>query len=220
MAQMSREETSKSEKYILENFAHETADLAAVRERLIADGKFGINVSAGEGSLLRFLVGVIQPKLIVEVGTLYGYSTLWMAQALPADGRILTLEYSAEHFSRAREHFAKSSLASKIEIRHGDAKELLKGINAQPDLVFIDADKPGYRHYLDWALSAVRVGGVIIGDNTFLFGHMIGEDRGDKTSPAAIESMRYFNTTLAHAKNFRAAMIPTYEGMTVAQRLN
>ncbi len=217
---MSREESTKTEDYIIEHFAKEDADLVRVRERLLADNKFGVNVSAAEGKFLQFLVGVVSPKLVVEVGTLYGYSTLWMAKALSNESRIISIEHNKEHYERAREHAAASNVAHKIDIRHGDARALLPTLGVTPDMVFIDADKPGYRHYLDWAMQTVRIGGVIIGDNTFLFGHMLGEDRGQKTSPAAIESMRYFNMTLAMAPNFRAIMLPTYEGMTLAQRLS
>jgi len=216
---MSREELSKSENYIIRNFIREDADLGRVHERLLADSKYGINVSPGEGKLLQVLVGIISPKVIVEIGTLYGYSTLWMAKALPEGGKIISIEYNKNHYDRALEHFEGSDVAGKIELKHGDAKEILKTLDVTPDFVFIDADKPGYKHYLDWAMKTVRVGGVILGDNTFLFGHMTGEDRGQSTSPAAFESMKYFNETLAKAANFRAAMIPTYEGMTIAQRL-
>jgi predicted O-methyltransferase YrrM len=216
---MSREELSKSEKYIIQHFAHEDQDLVRVHQKLVSDNKYGINVSPAEGKLLQVLVGIIQPKIIVEVGTLYGYSTLWMAKALPAGGKIISLEHSQDHYGRALEHFKKSEVADKIILHLGDAREILPTLNVTPDLVFIDADKPGYRHYLDWAMTNVRVGGVILGDNTFLFGHMTGEDRGQKTSAAAIDSMKYFNETLATAENYRAAMIPTFEGMTIAQRL-
>jgi predicted O-methyltransferase YrrM len=216
---MSRESLSKSEIYIHQHFAIEDADLLRVREALIADKKFGINVSAPEGKILQFLVGLIQPKVVVEVGVLYGYSTLWMAKAVPVGGRLIAIEYNAENYQRAKDLISASNVRDKIDLRHGNALEVLPQLNVQPDLVFIDADKVNYRHYLDWAMKNVKVGGVIIGDNTFLFGHMIGEDRGERTSPTAIESMRYFNETLALAQNFRAIMLPTYEGMTLAQRI-
>ena len=197
----------------------EDQDLRAVREALIEDGKFGINVGGAEGRFLQFLVGVSRAKVVVEVGVLYGYSTLWMAKALPSDGRIYAIERDEINFKRAQQLISKSEVGDKIELLQGDAREVLTQLQVQPDLVFIDADKLNYRHYLEWAMKAVPVGGVIVGDNTFLFGHMIGEDRGEKVSPTAFESMKYFNTTLAQASNFRAVMIPTYEGMTLAQRI-
>lgn len=216
---MSRETLSKSERYIVDTFVREDQDLRAVREALIEDGKFGINVGGAEGRFLQFLVGVSRAKVVVEVGVLYGYSTLWMAKALPSDGRIYAIERDEINFKRAQQLISKSEVGDKIELLQGDAREVLTQLQVQPDLVFIDADKLNYRHYLEWAMKAVPVGGVIVGDNTFLFGHMIGEDRGEKVSPTAFESMKYFNTTLAQASNFRAVMIPTYEGMTLAQRI-
>jgi len=216
---MSRDAYSKIESYITQHFANEDQDLQKIAARLKADEKFGINVSAAEGKLLQWLVGVLNPKLIVEIGTLYGYSTIWMARALAPESRIISLEYNPDHAHIARDHVHSAGLSSRIEIKHGDAKEILKTLDVTPDLVFIDADKPGYKTYLDWAMKAVRVGGVIIGDNTFLFGHLIGEDRGRRSSPAAVESMKAFNETLAHAKNFRSTILPTYDGMTVAHRL-
>lgn len=217
---MSRDSYTKSEAYIVEHFAREDDILKAVSSRLHEDGKYGINVSPVEGKLLQWLVGLVAPKLVVEIGTLYGYSTLWMARALSPSAKIISLEFDPKHAEIAREHVRMAKLDNRIEIRQGDAKEIIKSLNVTPDMVFIDADKPGYKSYLEWAMGAVRVGGVIIGDNTFLFGHLIGEDRGERTSDAALASMRAFNETLAKSPNFRSTMIPTYEGMTVAQRLS
>lgn len=216
---MSRENLSKSEKYIHETFVREDEDLVRVREALVAGNAYGINVSPAEGQLLQFLVGATKAKLIVEVGVLYGYSTQWMAKALPEDGQIIGVEFNEENYRKAKELVDSSNVKKKIKLIHGDARTILAELDVEPDLVFIDADKVNYRHYLDWAMKQVKVGGVIIGDNTFLFGHMIGEDRGERTSPEAFKSMTYFNKTLANAENFRAIQIPTYEGMTLAQRL-
>ena len=217
---MSRESYSKSESYIVQNFAAEDAILKAVAERLRKDGKYGINVSPVEGKLLQWLVGLVAPKFVVEIGALYGYSTIWMARASPPQSKMISIEFDPKHAEIAREHVRMSGLDDRVEVRQGDAKTITKKLDIRPDMVFIDADKPGYKQYLDWAMAAIRVGGLIIGDNTFLFGHLIGEDRGEKTSVAAIESMRAFNETLAQSQNFRSTMIPTYEGMTVAQRIS
>lgn len=216
---MSRESLSKSENYIHATFVQEDTDLLRIRQALIEDKKFGINVSGVEGKFLQFLIGLVQPRVVVEVGVLYGYSTLWMAKALPSESLLYAIEYDEKNYLRAKNLIEESNVEQRIRLIHGDAREVLPTLNVTPDFVFIDADKVNYRHYLDWAMSAIRVGGVIVGDNTFLFGHMIGEDRGERTSPTAIESMKYFNNTLASSPNFRSIIIPTYEGMTLAQRL-
>lgn len=226
---MSRDTNSKVEAYINSTFAHEDKHLKNIAEALRKDDKFGINVGAGEGQFLQFLIGLVKPKLAIEIGMLYGYSTLWMARALSEGAKLISIEVDVDNYKKAKELISQdTSVGSRLDFRNGNGLDVLaqisKEISAQklprPDFIFVDADKANYRNYLDWAMEHIRVGGVIVGDNTFLFGHMIGEDRGEKTSVAALESMRYFNETLANAKNFRATIIPTYEGMTVAHRLS
>jgi predicted O-methyltransferase YrrM len=225
---MARENLSLSEQYIQKTFVKEDTELKAIVAELKSSNAFGINVGAHEGQLLQFIVGLMNPKLIIEVGMLYGYSALWLSRALATGGKIISIEKSIENFKKASALLKNVKTADSIELRNADAREELLKISEEiardtlpkPDVVFIDADKANYRHYLDWAMQEVRVGGIIIGDNTFLFGHMIGEDRGEKTNPAAIESMTYFNETLAASSNFRSIMIPTYEGITLAQKLS
>lgn len=210
--------TSLSEKYINRLFAQETEDLKAVRTALMEDDKYGINVGAYEGKLLKFLLKLIQAKTVVEIGTLYGYSTLWMAQALPQDGKIISIEKNEAHHNRAMSLIAASKHTEKVELHCGDALNILEGLKVKPDAIFIDADKGNYKNYLNWAMENVRSGGLIIGDNTFLFGHMIGEDRGERASQKAIEAMTAFNETLANSEDFVSVMIPTHEGMTLAMK--
>jgi predicted O-methyltransferase YrrM len=217
---MSRETLSLSEQYIQKHFCREDEDLVRVRERLIADGKFGINVGSSEGKFLQFLVGLTRPKRIVEIGVLYGYSTLWMAKALDPDGQIVAIEKDEKNFKVAQELIGQSQVCDRVILRQGDAREILKDLDFKPDFIFIDADKGGYREYLDWAMAQVQVGGLIVGDNTFLFGHIIGEDRGERASAAALAAMTYFNETLARSPHFRAVMVPSHEGITLAQRLS
>ncbi len=143
---MSRENLSKSENYILNTFVREDAALTKVREALIADNKFGINVSGVEGKFLQFLVGLIKPKIVVEVGVLYGYSTLWMAGALGPEGRLIAIEKDERNYKKAQELIKNSPVGGKIELICGDAREVLQKLDVKPDMVFIDADKANYRH--------------------------------------------------------------------------
>lgn len=217
---MSRSRHTKAEDYIARLFGRESPHHLAIREALDRDGKEGINVGAAEGAILRFLLGLIKAKTVVEIGTLYGYSTLYIAESLPTGGKVISLEKNAEHHAQAKKLLERTPQANKIDLRQGDALETLKSLgDIQADAIFIDADKPNYANYLEWALKHVRVGGLIIGDNTFLFGHMIGDDRGQSTSASAIASMKTFNESLANNPDFRAVIIPTFEGMTVAERL-
>lgn len=217
---MSRSRHTKSEDYVARLFGRETPNHLKIREALARDGKEGINVGAAEGAILRFLLGLVKAKTVVEIGTLYGYSTLYIAESLPEDGKVISLEKLPEHHAQAKALLGETPYASKIELMLGDALSNLEKLGAlRPDVVFIDADKPNYANYLKWAMEHVRVGGLIIGDNTFLFGHVIGDDRGESTSASALKAMNTFNETLASHPDFRGVILPTYEGMTVAERL-
>lgn len=216
---MARERTTTlSEDYINRLFAKESEAHIKINKALKSDEKYGINVGAYEGKILQFLAQLMQARCIVEIGTLYGYSTLWMAQALPADGRLIAIEKSKAHFEQAKKLLEATEHKNKIELHCGEALEVLKGLKVTPDMVFIDADKANYKNYLDWAIEAVRPGGLIIGDNTFLFGHMIGEDRGERGSSKAIEAMSAFNESIAASDRLVSVMLPTYEGMTLAMK--
>lgn len=218
---MSRGRNTKAQDYITQHFVQESPLHLKIAERLKADSKFGINVAPYEGRLLQFLMQMNGCKKVLEIGTLYGYSTLWMAEALPADGKLVTIEYNPEHFAAAESLLSQSDTWKKIKMLQGPALEKLTEVDFQPDFIFIDADKPNYANYLNWAMEHVAQGGLIVGDNTFLFGHLIGEDRGEgpSGSPAAIKAMSTFNETLAKAKGFRSIMIPTWEGLTIAQKI-
>jgi predicted O-methyltransferase YrrM len=202
-------------------FAEEFDSQKKIRESLRQDGKLGINVSAVEGSLLGFLLQLIQAQTVVEIGTLYGYSTTWIARSLSDRGRVISIEFNPENFEKASDLIENSTFKDRIELLQGDAVQVLKTLRGPFDACFIDANKGGYMEYLKWAMENVRPGGLIVGDNTFLFGHVYGADKPwvDMNS-GPIETMKLFNETLAQSKNFRAVMIPTSEGMTVAQRLS
>ncbi|WP_262057774.1 O-methyltransferase [Streptomyces sp. STR69] len=128
-----------------------------------------IAVSAAAGKLLHLLARIQGAARILEIGTLGGYSTIWLARALPADGRLITLEYSPKHAEVANRNIARAGLDKLVEVRVGPALESLAGLadeNAAPfDLVFIDADKANNPHYVEWALKLSRPGSLIIVDN-------------------------------------------------------
>lgn len=210
-----RQPTSKRDQYINSTFAHEDAHLLEIREALVHAGKSGINIDPYEGQLLGLWVKLIQAKTVVEVGTLYGYSTLWIAKALPSDGKIISIEKDPENHKQAQTLLEKTSQWNQIELRHGDALSVLPELNKTYDMAFIDADKAGYMDYLIWADKHIRPGGLIIGDNTLLFGHVIGEGQGE-ISKEQIETMKKFNDFLSISQRYDSVMIPTYEGMTVA----
>ena len=136
-----------------------------------------IDVSPLQGSLLALLVRLGGARRVLEIGTLGGYSSIWMARALPAEGRLTTLEMEARHAAVARENFAAAGLADRIELRVGPALASLEALGreqAEPfDLVFIDADKSNNANYLAWAMRLSRPGTVIVVDNVVREGRVV-----------------------------------------------
>jgi len=140
---------------------------------------------------------------------------------LPAEGHLYTLEKNPDNHAVASRFFAKSAHRSKISALCGDGADLMKKLVVKGpfDMVFIDANKLAYVDYLNWAEAQVRPGGLIVGDNSFLFGSLWGESRDPDVKPKTIEVMREFNRRLADPKKYNSTLIPTLEGMTVAQKL-
>ncbi|TIV71594.1 MAG: O-methyltransferase, partial [Mesorhizobium sp.] len=155
------------------------AVLTANREQ----GLPAIDVSAAQGKLLSLLVRIGSAKKVLEIGTLGGYSTVWMARALPADGKVVTLELDPHHAKVARWNFERAGVSDKVDLRIGPALQSLAALaneNAGPfDLIFIDADKPNNPNYLDWAMKLARSGTVIVCDNVIRDGAVVDERSGD-----------------------------------------
>jgi predicted O-methyltransferase YrrM len=155
--------------YIADKLLPEDEALTAALQANAAAGLPAIDVSPAQGKLLDLLVRMTGARRVLEIGTLGGYSTICMASALPADGWLLTLEAEPRHAEVAQANLARAGLSGKVEIRVGQGLELLPGVHAagpEPfDLVFIDADKPSNRGYLEWALRLSRPGTVIVVDN-------------------------------------------------------
>ena len=158
-----------------------------VLDQALADSKAGglpaINVAPNQGKLLQLLARMIGARRILEVGTLGGYSTIWLARALPKDGRLISLEYSPVHAEVARANLDRAGLAAMVEVRVGPALDSLPVLAAEKpepfDLVFIDADKENNPGYFAWALKLTRPGGLIIVDNVVRGGSVIKADSQD-----------------------------------------
>ncbi|RSN43325.1 methyltransferase [Streptomyces sp. WAC 04229] len=153
-----------------------------------------VNVTANQGKFLQLLAQIQGARTILEIGTLGGYSTIWMARALPADGRLVTLEYSARHAEIATRNLARAGLDALVDVRVGPALESLPKLadeNPAPfDLVFIDADKGNNPHYLEWALRLTSTGSLVVIDNVVREGRVADpDDTGDdvRGTRAAIE---------------------------------
>lgn len=150
-------------------FGPPDADLEAASQRAAEAGLPSISVSAALGRFLHVLALSCGARRILEVGTLAGYSTIWLARALPADGHLVTLEYDPTHAEVARQNLAAAGLAGQVEVRVGAATDTLRQLTeggAEPfDLVFLDADKAPYAEYLEASLQLARPGTVIVADN-------------------------------------------------------
>src|SRR5689334_25210663 len=135
-----------------------------------------ISITANQGKLLHLLAQIQDARTILEIGTLGGYSTIWLGRALPADGRLVSLEYSAKHAEVATRNIARAGLDKIVEVRVGPALESLPKLadeNPAPfDLVFIDADKANNAHYVEWALRLTRAGSLIVVDNVVRHGRV------------------------------------------------
>lgn len=203
--------------YIRSLFAPETAAQAAARASLTA-AHDQISLDPEEGRLLQVLLRLIDARKVVEIGTLGGCSALWMADALPDGGHIYTIEKDP-----ARAALARSNLAGhgKITLAEGDAADILPRLEVHGpfDAVFIDADKISYTAYLDWTEKHLRRGGLVIGDNTFLFDAVWMDDLPPRVRETARANMRAFNARLADAEKYNGIMLPTAAGMTIAQKL-
>jgi len=204
--------------YIRDLFAPEDDYLQAIRQDLEGN-EFPIQVGSEEGKLLQLLIRMNHVQSILEIGTHGAYSTIWMARALPEDGKIITLENSPSRIERARNNIASSDVAHKITLIEGDAVDTLNAINDTFDLIFIDADKINYANYLDWAETHVKQGGLIIGDNTYLFENVYKDKPDNNVRPAAHRAMKEFNQRLADSTKYCSIMLPTKEGLTIAQKL-
>ncbi len=162
-----------------------------------------------------------QAKRVLEIGTLGGYSTIWLARGLRPDGRIITLESERLHADVARRNFAHAGVNQQVEIRIGPAADSLAALvseGARPfDFIFIDADKPNYPEYLSWALKLSRAGTLIMADNVIRDGAVIEADSGDPK----VQGVRRFNEMVAAEPRLRATALQTvgskgYDGFTIA----
>ena len=205
--------------YMDQIFGREDMFLQSVRESAERDQLSRMQISPHEGRILRFLARAVEAKKIVEIGTLYGYSTLCLAKALPGQGLVWTCDVSAERHQKAQELLGSSPDFGKIRWRTGEALKTLPSLESEGpfDMVFIDADKGAYGEYLAWAERNIRPGGLAAADNTFLFGAVYGEaERDIQTENLPI--MKKFNETLSQSPRWEGAIIPTAEGLTAAVR--
>jgi predicted O-methyltransferase YrrM len=198
------------------------AGLEATLQAAAAAGLPGTHITPVQGKMLSMLALLCGARRILEIGTLAGYSALWLAQALPDDGQVITLDYTPAHVALARANIARAGLSHKIDVREGDAMQVLPKLHqagAEPfDMIFIDPDnKSIYPALLDMVLPLARSGTLIVADNTIKHGKVLNPDNTDPS----VNGIQQFNARLATHPQCTTTILQTvgskgWDGMTLA----
>jgi predicted O-methyltransferase YrrM len=202
-------------RYVAGLFAREIDALRAIRAEHKTHDIPEINVSPEEGAILQLLVRAIGARRVLEVGTLGGYSGVWLALALPPDGRLVTIEGSDKHAAFARRSFERAGVAGRVDLRVGDALDVLKTLTEPFDAVFLDADKAPLPRYFKEADRLLRPGGLLLCDNTFMDGRVVDPE----AQGSDVQGMRQFNSAVANEQRYASAVIPVRDGLLVALKL-
>ncbi len=197
--------------YVCSLFAPEDEFLQRIRNSA-PDAKAQIQLGAEEGKFICLLLQMVAAKTVLEIGTLVGYSTAWIARALPADGKLISIEKSEEHYQIAQSNLGADT---RIELINGAALDILSTFEQPIDACFIDANKTDYPQYFEHADRLLRPGGLIIADNTLLWGEVLP---GNLEPSQMASAMREFNNMAANHDGYDAILLPTVEGMTVARK--
>lgn len=201
--------------YVRRLFAGEDEVLEELRYEISRQDLPEIYISAEVGRLLQVLLAAIGARRVLEIGTLGGYSAIWMARALPPDGRLLTVEREPDRAAFARDFIRRAGLEDVVEVRVGDAREVLRQLVAgdEPpyDAAFIDADKESYVEYLERSLELVRPGGLIIADNAFRDGRVLEEEPDEAT-----RGIQAYNERVAGHERLASTIIPIRDGVVVS----
>ncbi|KAB8038951.1 O-methyltransferase [Silvanigrella paludirubra] len=214
--------SEKISNYAIDTFKPEDSILKEVKDRSAKLNIPLIQVNNMDGLHLELLIRISKAKKIVEVGTLAGYSGICIARGIQNDGILHTIELEQKHADAAKESFQKAGVSHLIKQHVGPGIEMLKSIEKEGpfDAIFIDADKVSYPKYLTWAEDNLKVGGLIIGDNTFAWGNIYKENIEDPELNTKVIALREFNSRLANSSKFRSTILPTGEGLTVAIKVS
>lgn len=207
----------KLKDYITRNFAREDIHLRRARDQASKKGLPAMSIDAEEGRFLQFLTTTCHASNAIEIGSLGGYSGIWIARGLAPGGKLFTLEKNPHHAEVAREQFELAGLSNKVEVMVGEGKELLKklGLRAPFDFIFIDADKSSYDTYYDWAINHTRVGSIIAAHNAFRGGNVILPDMD-----CDIATTDNFNRRIAYDPRVISTIYPGGDGTLVAVKIS
>lgn len=209
------------EGYVRDRFLPDDPVLARVRERAAQAGLPPIHVSPFDGRLLEVIARAAMPRMIVEIGTLAGYSGICLARALLAGGLLHTCEIDPRHAEVARASFEDAGVADRVIIHVGPAQETLAQFGeGQVDVVFVDADKEGYPDYVRWAERALRPGGIVFLDNALGYGLIPDGAFATAGEERSVKALDLANRLLSDPGGpFRGMMIPTSEGLAIGVRV-
>lgn len=218
---MNNELFENVDQYINELFVDQDDVLTATEASINEANIPPISISPNQGKFLQVLARLCHAKKILEIGTLAGYSTIWLARALPRDGQLITLEFDPKHADVAHTNIIRAGLDSIVDIRVGKALDTLPLIEAEDiapfDMIFIDADKLPYTEYFQWALRLSRPGTLIVADNVIREGKVLDANSPDEM----VQGVQRFNAMLAKNPAVTATVIQTvgakdHDGMALA----
>jgi len=206
---MTEDRWTAVDRYAAETLLGADSALDSVQEASTAAGLPSISVSASQGKLLFILARAMGARRILELGTLGGYSAIWLARALPPDGLLVTVELDPKHAAVAKRSFDRAGVAGVIDVRIGPALDVLPEIDSEGlgpfDFVFIDADKERYPEYLEWSIRLCRPGSLIVADNVVREGAVTDS----KSEDSAVQGVRRFLASIADDPRVTATVIQT-----------
>lgn len=218
---MNTEIFSQVDKYISGLLAQEDKALTDTIESLDNEEMPQHSVSANQGKFLQVMMITCNAKKVLELGTLGGYSTIWLARALPENGKVITIEVDKHYGDVAQKNINNAGLSQKVDLRVGKAMDILPNLIAENDdpfdMIFIDADKPPYTEYFEYALQLSRPGTIIICDNVIREGKVLDNNSTDEK----VQGVQRFNIMLSENKNVTATILHSvgvkeYDGMAIA----
>lgn len=216
MADKSTPVTEKHFDYIAEHTTKEDEFLISLKEAASKEGIPSIWISPEQASFMQILLKLYHVRTVIEVGTLAGYSAIWMARALSKDSRLYTIEINPKFSGFAKEWISKSDVSDCIEVICDSGENAIKKFkNESADAIFLDADKPNYPKYLKEGMRILRKGGLIMADNAFAFGELFEENPEDKE----VEAMRNFNEIIAKEKRLHSIIVPLGDGLWIGVKL-
>jgi predicted O-methyltransferase YrrM len=217
-----KEQWASVDSYLNKLLAPHDAALDAALKASAEAGLPNISVAPNQGKLLHLLARAVNARKVLEIGTLGGYSAIWLARALPPGGRLVTLEFDPKHAGVARENLARAGVADRVDLRVGRAIESLPKLHAEGagpfDLVFIDADKPSTPDYLAWAMKLTRPGSLVVIDNVVREGKIAGDPAEDDPNVAGVRRAleRLAAEPMLCAAAFQTVGAKGYDGLAVA----